>query len=64
MDKHANIYYSRSKIQTLVPDNFSSFSTESITTVSTPSSLTQMGRGVPQNRLRLMTQSLAFSSQL
>jgi len=33
-------------------------------TSSEPSSVRQMGRGVPQNRLRLRFQSTMFSSQL
>ena len=34
------------------------------TTISSPSSLAQMGMGVPQKRDRLMAQSCAPSSQL
>ena len=54
----------RHRNQTLAPESFSSFSMESITTISSPSSLIHTGRGVPQNLLRLTAQSLAFSSQL
>lgn len=51
-------------ILTFTPESFSSFATESMTTISFSSSLIHIGRGVPQNLLRLIAQSLAFSSQL
>jgi hypothetical protein len=54
----------RERDKTLTPESFSSFSMESMTSSSSPSSLIQIGRGVPQNLLRLTAQSLAFSSQL
>lgn len=53
-----------SRILTLTPDNLSSFSMESITTISSPSWLIHTGSGVPQNLLLLTAQSLAPSSQL
>jgi hypothetical protein len=54
----------RERDHTLTPESFSSLEIESMTITSSPSSLIHTGRGVPQNRLLLTAQSLAFSSQL
>lgn len=54
----------RERDHTLTPESFSSLAIESMTITSSPSSLIHTGRGVPQNRLLLTAQSLAFSSQL
>lgn len=44
---------------TLQPVSSSSWALEEMTTTSSPSSLAQMGNGVPQKRLRLIAQSFA-----
>jgi hypothetical protein len=55
---------SRCRSVTRTPDSRASSSMELTTTTSLPSSLVQMGSGVPQKRLREMAQSRASFSQL
>jgi len=52
------------KSVTFCPDSSCSSSIEPITTISSPSSLIQIGIGVPQYLFLEMAQSCAFSSQL
>jgi hypothetical protein len=55
---------SRCKSSTWTPLSSLSSAIEPTTTISSPSSLSHIGIGVPQKRLRLTAQSRAFSSQL